>query len=344
LPAGAFPRIVVVVKENAMSPLPGWSHAGSPFHAGEREMQERAGVRARMEQVGRRVLRNVMPDQHREFFAQLPFLVLGTVDAKGQPWASIVTGAPGFVRTPDAATLSVAATPLPGDPAADHLKPGADIGVIGIDFATRRRNRVNGLVAAAGAAGFDVGVVQSFGNCPKYIQARDWHPAEEPAARSRLVRGRWLAAADRELVARADTFFIASAMGSARGEPSHGVDASHRGGLPGFVRVDDEYTLTVPDFLGNSYFNTLGNLLLNPRCGLLFVDFERGTTLQITAEAEILAQGPELARFTGAERLIRFHVLRRLRAEHVLPLRWRFREYSPFLLDRGGEEKQRSSA
>ena len=308
-----------------MPPLPGWSFPGSPFHPGEQQVQQRLGVRERMEAAGRRTLRNVMPQQHRDFFAMLSFLVIGTVDGDGQPWASIAAGAPGFLSTPDERTLRVAAPP----PLGATLREGGDIGAIGIDFASRRRNRANGLVREPQASGFDIAVIQSFGNCPKYIQARDWSAA--PGEPGPVRRGRWLGAAERELIAGADTFFIASALGSARGEASHGVDASHRGGPPGFVRVDDEHTLSVPDFTGNSYYNTLGNLVLNPRCGLLFIDFDSGGIVQVAATAEILWEGPEVARFAGAERVLRFHVAERVTAERAVPLRWRFRGFSPFL-------------
>jgi uncharacterized protein len=306
------------------------SCGGSPFHAGERAVQHRAGVRDKMEAVGRRVLRDHMPDQHREFFAGLPFLVLGTVDDAGRPTASIVAGAPGFAQTPDATTLRIRALPPEGDPAAADLRPGKDIGVLGIDFLTRRRNRANGTVAARDAGGFDVHVTQSFGNCPKYIQARDWRrAAEHESAPRRIETGGALGAGEREMIAGADTFFIASAVGGT--EPGHGVDASHRGGLPGFVRVEDARTLIVPDYSGNLYFNTLGNLLIEPRSGLLFLDFAAGTTLQVAAEAEILWDGAAVAAVAGAQRLLRFHVAEWRRSAGAVPLRWRFRDYSPFL-------------
>jgi uncharacterized protein len=315
-----------------MSQLPGWSHETSPFHPGERQVQERLGVRERMEAAGRRVMRNFMPDQHRAFFAGLPFLVLGTVDDAGQPWASVATGRPGFLATPEPTLLRVGARPAH----ATHLGEGCDVGALGIDFAARRRNRANGVVAALSEAGFDIAVKQSFGNCPRYIQARDWTMLDPAAhAPGRVLHGRWLGAAERALIAASDTFFIASALGSVRDEPSHGVDVSHRGGPAGFVRVDDEHTLVVPDFNGNAYYNTLGNLQLNPRTGLLFIDFDNGTTLHIAAEVEILWDGPEVARFAGAERVLRFHVAERLTAERALPLRWQFREPSPFLKDLG---------
>ena len=303
----------------------------SAFHPGERAIQHRFGLRDKMDAVGQRALRNFMPDQHREFFAALPFVVLGTVDDAGWPSASIIAGAPGFISTPDATTLRIREQPPVGDAATANLRPGADVGVVGIDFATRRRNRANGVVKTVGGGGFDIAVAQSFGNCPKYIQARDWRAATDDEQGSvQIEEGQALGATERSMIAAADTFFIASAL--IRGdEPAHGVDASHRGGLPGFVRREDERTLTVPDFSGNFYFNTLGNLLLNPRCGLLFVDFATGVTLQVAAEAEIVWDGPEVAAVAGAQRLVRFHVAHWRRAANTLPLRWRFRGYSPFL-------------
>jgi uncharacterized protein len=304
---------------------------GSPFHPGERALQERVGVRDKMEAVGRRVLRNYMPDQHREFFAMLPFLVLGTVDDAGWPVASIVTGAPGFASTPDATTLRIRARPLPSDAAVANLRSGSGIGILGIDFQTRRRNRANGTVISVDAAGFDVRVMQSFGNCPKYIQERAWRLATaDEQGRLEIEEGGALGESQRAMIAGADTFFIASALGRSD-EPGNGVDASHRGGLPGFVRVEDERTLSAPDFSGNRYFNTLGNLLLNPRSGLLFIDFATGALLQVWAEAEIVWDGPEVAAVAGAQRLVRFHVARWRHVHSALPLRWHFRGYSPFL-------------
>lgn len=319
-----------------MGAVPNEPCAASPFHSGEQAIQEKLGVRDKIEAIGRRIIRDFMVDQHRDFYASLPFLIVGAVDDEGQPWASILPGAPGFITSPDPKALRIATRPLPMDPLAGALKVGAQIGGIGIEFATRRRNRVNGVVSAISPDGFDIAVTQSFGNCPKYIQARDWAAAPLDAVSPGAPRDdRSLGLEERAMIAQADTFFIASALTAAKREISHGVDASHRGGKPGFTRVDGEHTLTVPDFAGNFAFNTLGNLLLEPRCGLLFVDFETGTTLQIAARAEIIWDGPEVAAFAGAQRLVRFHVSRTLRVDHAVPLRWAFREYSPFLQELG---------
>jgi uncharacterized protein len=312
------------------------SDQGSPFHAGERALQERAGVGERMAESGRRAIRNFMPDQHRELFAKLPMLVLGSLDARQRPWASVLFGRPGFIDSPDPRTLTVATKPAVGDPAAANLTVGAAVGLLGIELETRRRNRMNGTVTRADKNGFAVRVEQSFGNCPKYIQARKPVFVAEPsldAAPPVRAEGAILSVSAAELVRGADTFFIATA--------SEGVDVSHRGGKPGFVRVteqDGRTVLTSPDFSGNFYFNTLGNLLLEPRAGMVFVDFTSGGLLSLTGEADTLWDGPELAAFAGAKRLLRFRVTEGVWIEHAAPLRWSTPEPAPQLAATGSWE------
>ncbi|VWB71371.1 pyridoxamine 5'-phosphate oxidase [Burkholderia lata] len=310
--------------------VPGWELDSAPFHAGELAVQQRAGVTDAAGSAGRRGIRRFMPDQHRTFFAQLPFFVLGGVDAHGQPWATLRAGAPGFVTSPDARTLRIAARALPGDPLAGAWQPGAPLGGLGIEFDTRRRNRVNGVVRAIDGDALTIAVEQSFGNCAKYIQgrkptfvARDVDASAGPDVSDALND------ADRALLAQADTFFVASANTSTDAGAARGADVSHRGGMPGFVRVDDAHTLTTPDFSGNRFFNTLGNLQHDPRAGLLFVDFDSGDLLYVAARAEIVWDGPLVASFDGAQRVVRFHVreVRRMRA--VLPFRWSAVERAP---------------
>jgi len=293
------------------------------FHPGERAVQRRMGVDQRLAEIGPRVIRDHLPEQHREFFAQLPFLIAGTVDEAGQPWASVLANPPGFVQSPDAQTLSVQARPLPFDPLQQTLRPGAAIGLLGIEPHTRRRNRLNGRVRTVNDEGFSVDVQQSFGNCPKYI-----HPRRATTApghgEARVHRADRLDAAARRLIHAADTFFIATAFTRTDdGERSHGVDVSHRGGPAGFVRIDDDRSLTVPDYLGNFFFNTLGNLVVNPRAGLLFIDFARGELLYLAVDARLTWDGPEVDAVDGAERLMRFSVRELSRVEGSLPLAWR---------------------
>ena len=308
------------------------------FHEGESAVQERTGVRERLAALGPRAIRDFMPDQHREFFAQLPFLIAGTADAGGQPWASVLANPPGFIFALDPHRLEVRARPLAADPLHETLVAGASIGLLGIQPHTRRRNRLNGTVESATAAGFSVRVSQSFGNCPKYIQAREPRFVERTGSSEKSARrAAMLDGAARGLIRRADTFFIATAY-PARGGASGralGVDVSHRGGSPGFVRIDANDALTAPDFLGNFFFNTLGNLQLNPRAGLLFVDFESGDLLYLAADAEIIWEGAEVRRFAGAQRLLRFRLREALYVAASLPLRWGPAQPSPFLSSMG---------
>lgn len=307
-----------------------------PFHEGECAAQERAGVREKLTAVGRYAIRDFMPDQHREFFAQLPFVIVGSVDSQGQPWASVLTNPPGFIVSPHPRELAICARPLTADPLAGMLTPGAPIGLLGIEPHTRRRNRMNGIIGSVTDNGFLVRVTQSFGNCPKYIQARE---AEYVCGGGSGVAKDITGLGDavvRRLIRRADTFFIATAYpagkrGSNGADPAHGVDVSHRGGKPGFVRVDNDGTMTVPDFAGNKFFNTIGNLLVNPRAGLLFIDFENGDLLYLAVDAEIIWEGEQVNAFEGAERLLRFHVRAARYVQASLPLRWGAAQLSPFL-------------
>jgi ferredoxin-NADP reductase/predicted pyridoxine 5'-phosphate oxidase superfamily flavin-nucleotide-binding protein len=293
----------------------------SPFHAGELTIQQRVGVREQMAGAGAAGVRDYMPDQHRQFFSELPMFFIGALDAEGQPWATVLASDPGFVSTPDARTLHIAGGMLAGDPLQDQLGVGVHFGGLGLVPSTRRRNRVNGVITSVDEGGMRVAVSQSFGNCPQYIQDRAATPA--PAAREvHVLRGAQLSAQDRELIARADTFFIASANLDDKAGKGKGADVSHRGGRPGFVRIDDDRTLTSPEFVGNFFFNTTGNLLSHPRAGLLFIDFERGDMLHVAVEAEIIWDGPQVRAFAGAERLLRFHVRQVVRNVGALPFRW----------------------
>jgi len=315
---------------------PGWSHSESPFHPGELAIQARLGVQDRLDTQGRRVIRDYLPDQHQQFFAQLPYVIVGTVDTASNPWASILVGQPGFLSSPSDRTLKVAAKPLFGDPLISALARGVDIGLLGIELHTRRRNRINGTVTTIYPDGFDVQIGQTFGNCPQYIQARMFELKDADIIAPKPIHSiTALREAERRMVAIADTFFIATAYQAAAAGATSGVDVSHRGGRPGFVRIDDETTLTIPDFSGNHHFNTFGNLELNPRAGLLFIDFNRGDLLYLTGTAKVIWEGAEISSYPGAERLLRFQLKKGYRVEGSLPLLWSEPKFSPFLEQTG---------
>ncbi len=296
--------------------------SNSPFHAGERQVQERLGVRDEIEPWARKVVRARLPGDHRQFYAQLPFLVVAARDGGGRPWATILAGEPGFVDSPDDTALHIGALPVPGDALEAAFDRDDDVGLLGIELHTRRRNRANGRVRRRGPDGLELRLDQTYGNCPQYIHERAWSRAacrEQPPARRSHAS---FTPALRDRIESADTFFIASGYRGKGDDPTFGMDASHRGGDPGFVRVEGPRSLIFPDYAGNKHFNTLGNLLLDPRAGLLFVDFERGSLVQLTGHARIDWDSPEIAGFPGARRLVRFELDEAVVLEDALPLRW----------------------
>lgn len=304
----------------------------SVFHEGEMAIQTRLGVERRVGAIAKHFVRDHMTDEHAEFFPQLPALLVGSRDPAGQSWASILCSQPGFISTAGPRQLDINASPTPGDPLAESLNEGGHLGLLGLQFETRRRNRVNGRVSAMTAQGFSLAIDQTFGNCPKYIQTRapvflDTVPGD-PIVQSALGLN------DIELVHKADTFFIATGIEGRDGDARVGNDISHRGGKPGFVKVEGN-TLVWPDFVGNYMFNTLGNLAIDPRAGLLFIDFEQGDTLQLTGQAEVLWDHPLQEEFAAAERFVSFQVEKVMRIPGALPLRWEFMQASPFLIDTG---------
>lgn len=296
--------------------------ADSPWHAGEQALQLNANVLERMDMVGRKVVRDHLIEQHMGFYGLLPFMVLGAVDGDGDVWASLRAGDPGFVQAEDARHLRLDIAIDPADPAQAGLAQGESIGLLGIDLLTRRRNRLNGRLQRADDQGLSVTVEQSFGNCPQYIHKRQFAFARDPASAGN-GEVQWLSELDpqaRDLIGNAATFFVATYVDL----PQRGrqVDVSHRGGTAGFVRINADGSLTVPDFMGNQFFNTLGNMQLNPRAGLLFIDFETGDMLQMSGEARVDLDSAQLPAFAGAERLWHFVPRRIVRRRDAVALRW----------------------
>lgn len=302
-----------------MSPQDGSSEFLA-FHGDELAAQALAGQGVRSAPI-----RPFMPDQHRAFFTGLPYLFVATVDEQGWSVASVLSGQPGFVRSPDPVTLRI-----DGVRDAEGVAAGREIGLLGLDFTNRRRNRANGHVAAVDARGLTVRISQSFGNCAQYIQTR--HPTPAATTSAPVERFDGLDDAARALIAAADTFFVASRSRPEVGS-SGGLDMSHRGGRPGFVGIDGN-TLAIPDFRGNRFYNTLGNLLGEPRAGLMFIDFASGDLLQLQGRVEI-DWAPGEAGPEGTERLWRVKVERGWRRRDAFPFAWTFGDYAPTTLRTG---------
>ncbi|MFC4590529.1 PNPOx family protein [Sphaerisporangium corydalis] len=273
-------------------------------HPGEALLQRRAGM---TRPLGSARARAEIPPVAAEFLRAQRMLVIGAPGDGGRVWAGALTGPEGFADPIGERTIAIAA--LPGAPLAGLFEEDHDIGILAIEPATRRRMRVNGRARRDGDR-LLVHTEQVYSNCPKYIQRRE-PSTGGAAAGGEVTTGTALTQAQRNWIREADTFFVATHVDGA------GTDVSHRGGNPGFVRVTGERRLEWPEYPGNFMFMTLGNLLLNPACGLLFPDWENGRGLHLTGRAEIGGDG------------VTFDVDEVVEVAGELPAHWRFLEFSP---------------
>jgi predicted pyridoxine 5'-phosphate oxidase superfamily flavin-nucleotide-binding protein len=275
-----------------------------PWHAGEREVQRRVGE---VEQADRTSggIRHAVPPAAVEFLTEQPMLVIASTTADGLVWTSLIVGPPGFLRVPRPDTLAIDARLPPGDPLATTLTATALVGTLAIEPLTRRRSRLNGRSWPT-ERGYEVDLHQVFANCPKYIQRRGLLPLDRRRAGLPVVNDVLLPHHQHQM-ATADSFFIGTtdAVGNA--------DASHRGGNPGFVEVLGADRFRFLDYQGNSMYMTLGNLEQQPAAGFLFVEWDTGTTLQITGNAHVIY---------STERVVEVAVRHAIETRGASPLRW----------------------
>lgn len=263
-----------------------------PYHEGERAVQDRINPSAAA-RTTQRAISDCLPAGALPFIENQSIAIIGSRDKQGRIWASIVMGRQGFLaaRGLRAVHLDMSrAAIIKDDPLWTNLSSDSAVGVLLIDFVTRRRLRINGRMTNAGSNQWTLDIAQAYANCPRYIQTRQIETSDASPQPAPTLQGTMFTADQTQFIRRADTFFVASA------HPEHGVDASHRGGPPGFVRVLSDARLRIPDYPGNNMFNTLGNFHSNPRAGLLFVDFQTHQLLQLTGKADIiwhLDQPPE---------------------------------------------------
>ncbi len=292
----------------------------SPFHRGEQVVQSRLGVR-NIADWARQVIRDYLPEQHREFYAAQSYLIVSARDKNGNPWVTMLHGGEGFVSSPNPYHLVINAKRIEGDALHHAFQLNADVGVLGIELVTRRRNRVNGRVVAVDTDSITLRVEQSFGNCPQHIRERAVRRVEA-SKKVQAQYGLKLSVQQKTWIANADTLFIASGYRSQGESESFGMDASHRGGERGFVQVVGDSRLRFPDFAGNNHFNTIGNLVLDPRVGLLFIDFETGSLLQVSGTATIDWHPEESQLVVGARRVVEIAVNEVIELTDAVPLRW----------------------
>jgi predicted pyridoxine 5'-phosphate oxidase superfamily flavin-nucleotide-binding protein len=278
------------------------------FHQGELAVQQRAGVTREAARLVGMLAPARLDGGVARFLAQREFAVLTGRDRDGALWTAPLLGPAGFLAA-HGTTLDVHGTA--GDPLG-VLPAGQPVGLLAMEFALRRRLRVNGLLTGVDVDGMTIEVAEAFGNCPSYIQQRVLDHVAGGTVRASSATGA-LTGDQEAIIRRADTFFLGTT------HPARGADTSHKGGPPGFVRIDGG-DLWWPDYAGNNMFNSLGNIAVDPRAALLFVDFATGRTVALsgTAELEWITPGAP-GDDGGTGRRIRFHPHRVVTA--ALPVR-----------------------
>ncbi|KAK1832464.1 putative oxidoreductase [Podospora conica] len=268
-----------------------------------------------------------LPPSYAHRLASCPLLAVGALDAAGRPWASLWTGSPagerGFVGPVGDGVLGVQAfvDEDGGDPVVEAIFEGVEAGEggvvrpeggkvvagLGIDLETRDRVKVAGRVVVAKKGGggevqVAVGVEESLGNCPKYLNGRVVVPRTggQGAAEVtwRFGEGGPMGAEVLGVLGGADMFFLATVEGE-----GGSMDVNHRGGPRGFVRVERNeggaggVVVVYPEYSGNRLYQSLGNLLGDGegRIGVVVPDFETGDVLYLTGKAEVVA-GEEAGR------------------------------------------------
>ncbi len=297
----------------------------SVFHDGEQQVQERAGETFKAQRNGV-VISGSLPRGAHSFIRQQSLAIAASIDADRHVWASLLIGRPGFLSVPNDQQVEIDLDKNPTslhDPLWQNIGQDPKVGLLIIDLATRRRLRINGNVLYRNGI-LRVGIKEAYPNCPKYIQrrspiVREDRTEEQPG----VACGLSLESRHLQSIGSSDTLFVASQ------HPDRGLDASHRGGLPGFVRVIDDRTLRVPDYPGNGMFNTLGNFAVTSEAGLAFLDFEKGTSLQLTGQVEILWD-QDSQQTGGTGRSWEFRLDRWIETQSPHRIEWEFLDYSHF--------------
>ena len=299
------------------------------FHPGERAVQMRAGETAIADRNAT-VIADTVLGGARPFIQKQFMVVLSSVDAGGAPWSSVLYGQPGFAGA-DGGTVVTLNVPAgrrdEADPLWTNVAANPAVGMLFIELGTRRRYRINGTLQRNDEQGIEIAVREAYPNCPKYIQRRHLRKLDSNFSPNGVATGARIGGSVETLIRNADTVFMASS------HPETGADASHRGGNRGFVQIVDERTLRIPDYVGNSLFNTFGNVELDPRVGLCIPDFDGQRLLQLTGQARLLWDQDDPATLTGGtRRFLEIEVERWILRQVPQRLEWEYLDASPFNL------------
>lgn len=301
--------------------------SNSPFHSGEIVVQKRVGEEMIAHSNGR-LLKDEIPGGALKFIDNQPMVIVSSMDKEENIWASIFLGKAGFGKALDEKNVVINVPSLingNSDIFWVNIKSNPKVGLLFIELSRRRRLRVNGTLQRENE-NFHLHVEQAYPNCPKYIQRREMEVSLNTKNDTNLEKtGSALSVELKDWITNSDMFFVGSANGD------NDMDVSHRGGNPGFVQIIDDTTLKIPDYQGNSMFNTLGNFNVNPNAGLLFLDFKNGKTLQLTGKADIIWKEENSEKITGGtQRFWNFFISEWIQIDSLKDVQWNFIDYSPY--------------
>ena len=304
-------------------------NTNNPFHEGELAVQNKLGV-SDTARMNAKVVSNRIPGGALSFISQQSMVIFGSIDKKDMIWSSAIFGEPGFISPTDESALEIDTSKLgmsSYDPLWKNIAHNNHIGMLIIELVSRRRLRINGRIEKLSETKYKILVDQAYPNCPKYIQRRHISRVYQLNKKSIEVstNGKKLSKYQMELISSADTFFVASA------HEDHNVDASHRGGNPGFIQVISDKVICIPDYSGNSMFNTLGNFQSNPQAGLVFIDFYNKKFLQLTGEVKILWKIEGNEKETGGTcRYWKIKIDSWIESHIPFGIEWEYLDSSPF--------------
>lgn len=265
------------------------------YHSGEIAVQEITGERDNA-LMNARVIEDKVPKGAVKFVSQQNYCLLGIENNLKEIWPIFLTGDKGFasvVNNEKSILISLDKNVVGNkNPFYESLNSQKKIGCLFIELSTRRRLRINGYVETYSNDELIINVEQGYPNCPKYIQRREIEESDINFSEYKQIHGEKFTDEIIQWIINSDTLFVAS-TGS-----DGSCDISHRGGNTSFIKISKNI-LRIPDYPGNSMFNTFGNFFENPRAGLLFLDLNNNRQLQTTGEIELQLGVEENKNLTG---------------------------------------------
>ena len=253
------------------------------FHEGQLAVQKLTGegeiAKARIPMISDALHPRSIPFLEHQVLA-----FVGSEDDNGAIWLSLIVGERGFIHIPSIQEIKFDLSKITSsreDIFFENIKTKPTVGMLFHEAERRARYRAWGMAKNEGDQ-LSFKIRMGYPSCPKHIQReRIVLPANSTIASAKFVKGTILSELHKDWIINAHTFFIATQ--TKKGD----IESSHRGGTPGFIEILENGHLRVPDYLGNSMFSTLGNIYENPKAALLFIDYKKGQTLQLSGLAKL---------------------------------------------------------